>query len=66
MQDYQIRALIEALDVIDRDRQRSPDGRDLDEHRRAQMIQAASDVLFESQMEVLVKMLREKGIGDGG
>ena len=66
MQDYQIRALIETLDVLDKEWRPSPDERDLDEARRDQTIQAASDILFESQMDELVEMLREKGIGDRG
>lgn len=50
MQEYQIRALIEAFDGLES----SPD-----DSESEQRIQAASDILFESQMEELVEMLKQ-------
>jgi hypothetical protein len=66
LQDYQICALIEALDAVhsDQSTRQSAEEAGLDEQRpNDELIQAVSDILFESQMEVFAEMLRE---GDRG
>lgn len=63
MQDYQIRALIAAFDDLERSPQESNQPYDAGHAGSEHLIQAASDILFESQMEEFVEMLRE---GDSG
>jgi hypothetical protein len=57
LQDYQIRALIGAIDEVHRE---SGDATQLPSQTNGRIVQLASDILFESQLEVFVALLREQ------
>jgi hypothetical protein len=67
LQDYQIRALIVALDDLHAQQAEQSESREVNQAlANERMLQVASDILFESQLEKFMEMLREKGIGDSG
>ena len=65
LQEYQIRALIMAIDDvrtdIDRDRKAQPGAAiDWTAEEDERLVQAASDILFESQLERFIALVRSK------
>lgn len=62
LQDYQIRALIEALDTLYLEQSSAQQADEVDANDARlndQIIQVASDILFESQLEIYMEMLKE-------
>jgi hypothetical protein len=59
LQDYQIQALIAAVDAVHRDmqKQRALDPIQLQTRTNEQIIQRSADILFESQLEVFIPLL---------
>ena len=59
MQDYQIRALITAIDAVHREMQteKAVDPMQFQSKLNEQIVQRAADILFESQLEVLISLL---------
>jgi hypothetical protein len=59
LQDYQIQALITAIDDVHREMQtqRAVDPMQLQTETKEQIIQRAADILFESQVEVFIPLL---------
>jgi hypothetical protein len=59
LQDYQIQALITAIDDVHREmqKQRAVGPMQLQTETKEQIIQRAADILFESQLEVFIPLL---------
>jgi hypothetical protein len=60
LQEYQIQALITAIDDVHREmqKQRAGDPMQLQSETNAQIAQRAADILFESQLEVFMPLLQ--------
>ena len=63
LQDYQVRALIEAIDEVQKEIEQKKHAQDTaaitdwDAERRQRLIETAADVLFESQLEAYIELL---------